>query len=581
MDTEQMNAKDIVQKYDRLELKGFDESEIGFEFSSIPIEERSGTENLAEWTAFKLVEGGDNNWQTYYGPFLITPEGNCVPSRESITPEIIQVWEQRLNEVSNPILKARYSGLLVEFKQKCDGQIRKTHVESLLDCVNGHYLKHDQDYPRKLVRAFHVANSMKNTQILDSVKEAIVKYETSSTSDYDAKLWCPLFRLMLENMSQFSEEEEAFASRMENRIAKLCDKQLDGKGAERFDVFVIEQGSVLLAKYYVKKQKKEEAKRVLDNLNAAFHKGFSSFSVIQINGMLDNLLRLYNSFGFQTEAKKVLVELQQNSEALTSALSTIDASVKIPVKTIEKHVQKITEGTFDEVIGKFLFTYIPDKNEMQETLREKVVRNPLYAAITHQLLDYKGRPTSIIRSIKSDFDGHLILHINDVLESYSIYLHPVIQNATEKGLFNTTTILQYVKNSPFFESDRIPIVEQGLNSFFNGDYVTFLHLIIPQIENAIRNIVEESGHSTIKFQKHGDGFEIKTLEELLRDDAIVQLDEGNLSLYLRVLFTDQRGWNLRNNICHGSAPLSWFNPTTADRVFHALICVASITLVKD
>ena len=87
-----------------------------------------------------------------------------------------------------------------------------------------------------------------------------------------------------------------------------------------------------------------------------------------------------------------------------------------------------------------------------------------------------------------------------------------------------------------------------------------------------------SNRSTIKLQGNGNGYELKTFDELLRDDAIVQVDDGNLSLYLRVLFTNQRGWNLRNNICHGIAPLSTFNQAAADRVFHALICVASIRL---
>lgn len=572
-----MKAKEKVAKYDHEETKGFDESEIAAELYTIPNEERTVTENLAEWIAFSLTEGSENpTWHTYYGPFVELSNGKCIPSKESITPEVVSYWEQRLNEVSNPILKARYSGLLIDFKTKCDGDTRKKHVESLLDCVDGRYPEHEINCVVKLIRAFHLAVTMKDNDLIARVKTSIVNYEQSATTDYDVGLWGRLFMLILDNKKNFVDEEAASVSRMEGRIARLCEKQIDGKDDERFDVFVIEEGVELLAKYYEKRQKKEEVKRVLDVLNAAFHKGFSTLSVMQTNGLLDKLYRLYSSFGLQQEAKQILVELQQNSVTLSNELSTMSSSVKIPIKQIDNHVKKMTEGTFAEVMARFLFRYLPEKSKMENELREKVKRNPLIAAFPHQLLDYKGRPSSVIGGIENDFEGHLVQHIHDSLESYSIFMHPVIQTAIDKGLFSVSSIMHYVKDCPFFESDRIPIVEHGLKAYFNGDLVTTIHLLIPQIENAVRNIVEMSNRSTIKLQ--GNGYELKTFDELLRDDAIVQVDDGNLSLYLRVLFTNQRGWNLRNSICHGIAPLSTFNQSAADRVLHALICVSSIRM---
>ena len=95
-----MKAKEIVAKYDHKETKGFDESDIATELYSIPDEERTVTENLAEWIAFSLTECSENSmWHTYYGPFLELSNGTCIPSKESITPAVVSYWEQRLNEV--------------------------------------------------------------------------------------------------------------------------------------------------------------------------------------------------------------------------------------------------------------------------------------------------------------------------------------------------------------------------------------------------------------------------------------------------------------------------------------------------
>jgi hypothetical protein len=47
--------------------------------------------------------------------------------------------------------------------------------------------------------------------------------------------------------------------------------------------------------------------------------------------------------------------------------------------------------------------------------------------------------------------------------------------------------------------------------------------------------------------------------------------------YFQVLFTDQRGWNIRNDVCHGISPVQAFSwPSLTDRIFHALLILATM-----
>jgi hypothetical protein len=48
----------------------------------------------------------------------------------------------------------------------------------------------------------------------------------------------------------------------------------------------------------------------------------------------------------------------------------------------------------------------------------------------------------------------------------------------------------------------------------------------------------------------------------------------NVVHYLRVLFTDQRGWNIRNDVCHGITAVAAFSSQLTDRIFHALLVLA-------
>ena len=104
-----------------------------------------------------------------------------------------------------------------------------------------------------------------------------------------------------------------------------------------------------------------------------------------------------------------------------------------------------------------------------------------------------------------------------------------------------------------------------------------LHILLPQIEAIIRNLAEKIEVPILKPSRSG-GFFYKTLDELLRNPKIVEVLGEDLCLYFRALLTDSRGWNLRNDVCHGISYIETFNQNTADRVLHALLCLA---LVKE
>jgi hypothetical protein len=53
---------------------------------------------------------------------------------------------------------------------------------------------------------------------------------------------------------------------------------------------------------------------------------------------------------------------------------------------------------------------------------------------------------------------------------------------------------------------------------------------------------------------------LKIFDDFLREEAVMKSLGENVAHYFRVLFTDQRGWNIRNDVCHGITPLPGFFP---------------------
>ncbi|MEJ2744910.1 MAG: DUF4209 domain-containing protein, partial [bacterium] len=64
-------------------------------------------------------------WGTYFGPKTAgqTKDGKMVeyPSLTQVDQETISYWQQRAESVSNPLLKARYAGLLWDLSKASIG----------------------------------------------------------------------------------------------------------------------------------------------------------------------------------------------------------------------------------------------------------------------------------------------------------------------------------------------------------------------------------------------------------------------------------------------------------------------------
>ena len=99
----------------------------------------------------------------------------------------------------------------------------------------------------------------------------------------------------------------------------------------------------------------------------------------------------------------------------------------------------------------------------------------------------------------------------------------------------------------------------------------------PQIENAFRHLVAISGGTILKPSRYG-GFNYITLGEILYDPIIKEIFGEDATFYFSILLTDQRGFNIRNNVCHGISDISSFNQQYADLIMHVLFC---LSIVRD
>lgn len=572
---------EIISEYSDINKTGFSFIDISEEFSKVSEEEKRLPEFNYETVAVSLVDNSRNeHWGTYYGPYLQLKDKDNnnidVPPYESITVETITYWEKRIPQTENPLLKSRYCGLVWEFKFKvCNerhsSSLQQEYIKALLDAANGNYCKHPISIVVILERAFHIASKDKDYK---DVKKAYSVFEKNYATDEFPAYWASQFRLMLNYPKRFSEtEKNTLLSQHEERLKRLS-------ATVNAEWVALDQAT-LLADYYIKSQNLNEINRVLLIAENAFRNNFSSYSAMQQLGVLDDLAHKYAHYSLSKERERLITEISAIGNKAKNEMNQFEVPTQYSQEALNEVTEDILKGDESEQIKRFVSFFIPHIEYNAKQLREYSQKFPLQYLTGTQIIDDAGRPLSYVGNIDDDFDGQLIQHITQNIEFESPILRYVIAQMIGRNILSTASIRNQFEKSGIFDENKLNfIINCFENYYFKCDPIAFCHLIVPQIEDTIRAIVELSGHSVIRPQRNNKGYQLKTLDDLLRDESISRVYGDDVCLYLRIYLTDQRGENIRNSLCHGTRKPGMYDLLVADRLLHIMFLLSQVRVKK-
>ena len=111
-------------------------------------------------------------------------------------------------------------------------------------------------------------------------------------------------------------------------------------------------------------------------------------------------------------------------------------------------------------------------------------------------------------------------------------------------------ILQFVQEQSFIPENRIKQYALGLMHGFRGEWVSSVHVLMPQFENSIRYVLSQKGIITSAYDQDGiqDEYDLNHLMHMPETKAIFGED---LSFDIAGLLVEHCGANLRNLLSHG------------------------------
>lgn len=559
------------------------ESSISTKINKVAHEDQS-LEAVAERIAFGFYEDyqhKQSGWGTYFGPMMVWvgDDGKAYesPSISSVTEEIMEYWISRSKSTPNPMLKARYCGLVWDLSKATvdknpDYTIAVEYVNALLEITDKDLCKHPSEAIGKITRAYKVASGINNISLINKCIESAINLEDRIAEDNKAGLWGFCFDLFVLNKSKYLAEvqQQKLVDDLESRLLRISKNQ---------SPWGCESAGIRLASYYRSKGKTEEVNRVIGIVGKNFEDACNSLAPIQVSSWLQHVHAIYISFNMKGDAERITKKITEVGPRVVDSMQTFSHSVEIPKEQLDSYLDSMTKGGLENTLIRIGAQFIPKKDQVEQQVLELAKNYPLTNLFTNTLQDHKGRPLATIGSVENDLEGRIIHQLSSNLNINAFFLRHSFKKALDVYNIKVQDLTDFVLKSPIFEETKKDIIHAGLQAYLNQDYISAIHILVPQTEAAIRSLVELAGGATLRRNRQG-GLQLRTFDDLLRDEKVEECFGIDLSFYFRILLTEQRGWNIRNDICHGISPSGAFNYSIADRVVHVILCLAQVNIIE-
>lgn len=309
-----------------------------------------------------------------------------------------------------------------------------------------------------------------------------------------------------------------------------------------------------------------EAEKAEENQNymAAAHYYKQAMSICRNLGDSANLKLFTGKF---VEMNKLSTEHQMVKREFKTPISEEDA------QKIESQIEHWTQKPLEEVL-EFLGRYPRFYPETEETLQSSEKTMPLMMKLASN--------SSVTR------DGHLVKGSTDgetswYFQMYNIshqlkqklLLNPLLERLIDSKKLTADTLFEFINRNSLIRNEIV--VKHGVEAFFDGDYISALHILVPQFEKAFLDCSNALGLTTVKINR---GQEIST-EPITFSEVHLEKEEFQITWgrdfceYLNFVLFKSMGIKLRHKVAHGDIVVEECNFDSCALMLYFFIAISA------
>jgi hypothetical protein len=257
--------------------------------------------------------------------------------------------------------------------------------------------------------------------------------------------------------------------------------------------------------------------------------------------------------------KNKSVEMNKKSIASGKDFKELSFTQKLPENKKKVHEEFIAKflrqddlKTILRAIGRHPF-FCPRVNDVQKSAKKTIPISYQIASLS--TISNEGH------TLRGSSDGNYawfikMYEINQQL-TMSLYvgriIYELMKNKPNEINLNIKELSNYFSEAGIFDERNLKIILIGLQKYFDHDYISALHILVPQFENVFLKISEKLGIDIVALdQKQGLATRTKTLSENYLDLEEFKKAWGeDFCRQIKFVLFEQMGYRIRHKIAHG------------------------------
>ena len=253
--------------------------------------------------------------------------------------------------------------------------------------------------------------------------------------------------------------------------------------------------------------------------------------------------------------------------------SVLDNTIHLESEPID--IQRCVTSAKDVVKGKTLFDALlvlalvehpPKVPELRESVQEMLSQAGLYAWLPKVAKSSDGRDIALGPSYITDDRAQQEAALRTEMFIYATrlqrltvaaFIEPARQQVLLEHGVRPEDLLPIVQNNPFVPPGHAYIYAKGLYAGLTGEYDIAVALLVPQLENSLRHMLQQVGLVVSSLESGREApQDVHNLERLFRQDDVyraklVEIYGEDTVFDLEGLLEERWGSNLRNRLSHG------------------------------
>jgi hypothetical protein len=525
-------------------------------------------------------------WGLYFVPMssVVKHDGTEVyqPDARDMDSEIIQYWQDRSEKTRHPTLLARYADLAWEISRLWNSDhpgekpierprvLAQRAVRAYLDVVEKNLAFDSPQAWQFLGRAMELALYIKDSGLIDRSKGLAISYQRELLRAGDSNIW-QIDDLLWGNSKSLKISDQERSELMGWLNASLVIHS-NIEDSQRFDPHQALNAAERIGRWLAKS---DPAKciAVLKTAGAAFETIAQKADALTAISWLETLNAKYRVANLSADAARVESAIRARANEAQQSMKQLSVDINVSKAEMDAWLDNLTAGSADLAFARIAVNLMTSEDTLGDMIKTVAVNAPLQAHLKISIMGRGGATVATIGSVKDDMPGRLINQAAMVIGAAAPWVHQGLEHAKTRWNIDADVLFAFLVQSPFFPTYTHAMLKRGIEAWFAEDNIKAIHILVPQVEVALREILTSMGESALQPSKEAGGLESIGMGKVLSHETFKDKFDSTARHHLRALYTHPKGINLRNKIAHGIAGEELLGRGISNWVIHSLLVV--------